>query len=158
MPRTTLLALRARIIGRGLLQPKTNTGVSLDHMLGIFLWVVSRMVGTYTFAMHRADPSTANLPPTTSSTRFSMPSSICVLIMFARHPITNSTRRYHYERQRLDLVPDETPHHGRQPHPGRSGCVQIRPGRKVFFLRGRLVRGLSRFFASVRHARTEAGR
>ena len=44
MPRTTFLALRAWVIGRGLLQSKRNTRMSLDQMLGIFLWMVGRNV------------------------------------------------------------------------------------------------------------------
>ena len=42
MPRTTFLALRAWVIGWGLLQSKRNTRMSLDQMLGIFLWMVGR--------------------------------------------------------------------------------------------------------------------
>ena len=44
MPRTTPPALRAWVIGRGLLQSKRNTRMSLDKMLGIFLWMVDRNV------------------------------------------------------------------------------------------------------------------
>ena len=44
MPRTTFPALRAWVIGRGLLQSKRNTRMSLDQMLGIFLWMVGRNV------------------------------------------------------------------------------------------------------------------
>ena len=53
------------------------------------------LVAMYTFAMHRVEFSTANLLSTMSSTTFSMPSSICMPIMFAttrQHTCEDSER------------------------------------------------------------------